>query len=103
MTDRVRGFVHEFTWGLSRVIHPSLSSAEKSFSSDRLRTLEVVELREGETVVTREMRERIKSLIVAHRHTADDPQETYDLTLAAGSMATAMQKILDILDGKDGA
>lgn len=102
MTDRVRGFVNEFTWGLSRVIHPSLSSAEKSHDSDRLRTFEVVELREGETVVTREMRERIKAVIATHRRTADDPHSSYDLSLSAGARALTGQTILDILDGKDG-
>lgn len=81
MTDRVRGFVNAIN-GTSSDLYISRDWAEL-YATPGARTAAVVELREGETVVTPLMRAEL----------------TVVVELLGGSAATVSM----ILDGKDGA
>lgn len=90
MTDRVRGFVNVLSDGRPSIFIDGTIEESRTMNPHHrsiLRTAEVVELREGETVVTREMREKI---------------EQFTGSLWTAETRRAVKEILLILDGKDG-
>lgn len=83
--DRVRGFVNVYREGPASNIWPTRDGANRLAGSSRVRLAECHELREGESIVTAEMRREIEAF------TGDMwPKEVRDAATA----------ILGILDGE---
>ncbi len=66
----------------------------------RIRLAKCHELRPGETIVPREKIERLRD---EYRRIAKDPKTSHQDCFCRSAQAIAIDAVLDILDGKDGA
>jgi hypothetical protein len=100
--ERVRGFVNVYppNFGMRLVIHADKATAETCKGHHVLRTAELIELRPGETIVTREKIERLRD---EYQRIAKDPKTSHQDCFCRSAQAIAIDAVLDILDGKDGA
>lgn len=94
--ERARAWTNVYPGGSVLSIYKKLDTATLCRAEDAIRTAELVELRPGETIVTREMREKIEDF-------ASEEQNYAGFSQAAAERVTVAKTILDILDGKGGA
>lgn len=101
--DRARAWTNVYPTSLG-MLHADKETAEEFRCYDALRTIEMIEMieiREGETIVTREMREKIEYLMRDAKMKRENTVGTRASDVFSGRRQ-AIEMVLDILDGKDG-